>query len=272
MVKVREDMTGWNMWEHGVPDSRLTVIKRTDDYVKPNGKHISQWICECNCDKHSIITVKYDALKYGSTKSCGCLQKEIASNMCQQRNIEQTHPLSKDESLQLNIDDEYGLYGIGHCHNTGREFYFDMDDYDLIKDYCWTEGKDYRSDYYYLRAYDVQTQKNISMLQVLGCKSWDHIDRNTFNNRRYNLRPATMSENATNRSLQKNNTSGVKGVYWHKGMQKWRAQINVNKKRINIGYFNTIEEATIARLAKAKELHGEFFYDQSLFGMLTEGA
>ena len=31
MVKTKEDMTGWNMWEHGVPDSKLTVIKQTDD-------------------------------------------------------------------------------------------------------------------------------------------------------------------------------------------------------------------------------------------------
>lgn len=159
MVTVREDMTGWNMWEHGVPDSRLTVIQRTDDYIQPNGKHIAQWICRCNCENQSIITVKGSLLRYGETKSCGCLQKEIAANMCKQRNVEHAHPLSKDENLQLNLEDEHGLYGIGHCHNTGREFYFDMGDYDLIKDYCWTESKDYRCDYYYLRAYDAQTQK-----------------------------------------------------------------------------------------------------------------
>ena len=270
MVTVREDMTGWNMWEHGVQDSRLTVIERTDDYIQPSGKHISQWICKCNCDDQNILIVKGPSLKYGVRKSCGCLQKEIAANMCKQRNTEQMHPLSKDENLQLNLEDEHGLYGIGHCHNTGREFYFDMGDYDFIKDYCWTESKDYRCDYYYLRAYDAQTQKNISILQVLGCKYWDHIDRNTFNNRRYNLRPATHSENSTNCSLQKNNTSGVKGVFWHKRMQKWQVQINVKGKRIHIGSFDTIEEATRARLAKAKELHGEFFYDQSLFDMLTE--
>ena len=44
MVKVKEDMTGWKMWEHGVPDSRLTVIKQVEDYVTPKGQHHSQWL------------------------------------------------------------------------------------------------------------------------------------------------------------------------------------------------------------------------------------
>ena len=40
MVKVKIDMTGWKMWEHGVPESRLTVIKQVNDYVTPQGVHI----------------------------------------------------------------------------------------------------------------------------------------------------------------------------------------------------------------------------------------
>lgn len=39
MVKVRKDMTGWNMWEHGVLDSKLTVIKQAEDYVS-NKRHL----------------------------------------------------------------------------------------------------------------------------------------------------------------------------------------------------------------------------------------
>ena len=42
MVRVREDMTGWKMWEHGVPDSRLTVLKQAEDYVDSRGKCSAQ--------------------------------------------------------------------------------------------------------------------------------------------------------------------------------------------------------------------------------------
>ena len=42
MVKVRIDMTGWNMWEHGVPDSKLTVLYQVEDHVTKGGNRVSQ--------------------------------------------------------------------------------------------------------------------------------------------------------------------------------------------------------------------------------------
>lgn len=38
-ISIKIDMTGWKMWEHGVPDSRLTVLCRIDDYISPSGNH-----------------------------------------------------------------------------------------------------------------------------------------------------------------------------------------------------------------------------------------
>jgi len=64
------DMTGWIMKEHGVPDSRLTVI----EYL---GK--DRWKCRCECG--NITTPKGVNIRSGSTKSCGCLQKETVSKM-----------------------------------------------------------------------------------------------------------------------------------------------------------------------------------------------
>ena len=72
MVKVREDMTGWIMSEHGVPDSRLVVKARTDDYVRSNGKRTARYLCECDCKDHNNVIVRADMLKNGSVKSCGC--------------------------------------------------------------------------------------------------------------------------------------------------------------------------------------------------------
>lgn len=62
------------MWEHGVPDSKLTVIERVADYIKPNGQHVTQWLCECSCEEHTLIITSANALRCGKTKSCGCLK------------------------------------------------------------------------------------------------------------------------------------------------------------------------------------------------------
>lgn len=73
------DMTGWKMSEHGVLDSRITVLKRVEDYVSPKGYHVIQWECQCECG--SIFISSANNIRNGTTKSCGCLQKEIAHLM-----------------------------------------------------------------------------------------------------------------------------------------------------------------------------------------------
>lgn len=71
-------MTGWVMKEHGVPDSRLTIVKRVEDYISPSGKHETRWKCICECGNEVIVTISRIKGK-NATKSCGCLQKEKAS-------------------------------------------------------------------------------------------------------------------------------------------------------------------------------------------------
>jgi hypothetical protein len=86
----------------------------------------------------------------------------------------------------------------------------------------------------------------------------DHIDGNKINNNVNNLRWCTNSENNHNKGITKNNTSGVKGVHFHKQSNKWRAEITNNGKKYHIGCFDTIEDASKARRTKAKELFGKF--------------
>lgn len=71
----------------------------------------------------------------------------------------------------------------------------------------------------------------------------DHIDRNPLNNKIENLREVTHSENCFNRLKNKNNTSGYKGVSFHKTMNKWRAMIKVKGKDICLGYYPFPEDA-----------------------------
>ena len=72
------------------------------------------------------------------------------------------------------------------------------------------------------------------------------------------LRLATPSENQFNRPLNKNSSSGYKGVSWHKCTQRWRAHIGIHGRQISLGYYPTAEAAHAAYCEAAKRLHGEF--------------
>jgi hypothetical protein len=86
----------------------------------------------------------------------------------------------------------------------------------------------------------------------------DHRDRNKFNNSPSNLRLASRGDNCRNVGIPKTNTSGYKGVTWHKGAKKWVAQIRFNKKRFYLGLFDDALDAAKAHDKKCIELHGEF--------------
>ena len=76
----------------------------------------------------------------------------------------------------------------------------------------------------------------------------DHIDGNPSNNRIENLRPATKAENAYNRKISKNNTSGAKGVRWNKANKTWMVSIGVNGKIKYIGSFKDFELAELVAI------------------------
>jgi hypothetical protein len=89
----------------------------------------------------------------------------------------------------------------------------------------------------------------------------DHRDGDRANNRWGNLRTATASQNAANSTRPATNTSGFKGVSWHKKDQKWEARIMVNSRKLHLGYFDTPEAGHQAYMAAAAKHFGEFASD-----------
>jgi hypothetical protein len=249
MVQVKEDITGWRMWEHGVPDSRLIVVCQTDDYIASDGRHRARYLCKCNCGSDKNIIAFPSDIKRCEVKSCGCFQKDKL----------------RREHKKYNTYNLSGEYGIGYCSNTHSEFYFDLEDYDIIKDYCWCEIIDKDSGYRELKSHDAITDKDIRMHQLLGLSNHDHIDRNPLNNKRNNLRKATIQDNNRNRGIFKNNTSGIMGVNWENQRERWRARIYTNKHRFELGFFTNKEDAIRARLHAEKEYFGEFAPQKHLF-------
>ncbi len=86
----------------------------------------------------------------------------------------------------------------------------------------------------------------------------DHKDGDGLNNRRNNLREATRSQNNHNQRRSKNNTSGFKGVTWHKAGGKWQAQIMMDGRKRFLGLHATPEAAHTAYCKASAELHGEY--------------
>ena len=224
---------------------RLKVIEKSEDYITPNGTKFHQWLCECRCG-NKVIVNQYSLLR-DLTKSCGCLNKELTK----ERNI---------SCKKCNTYDLSGEYGIGYTSNTNEPFYFDLEDYDKIKDYCWSIRKD---GYVYAR----DSNNNVIKMHnvVMNFKSdVDHIHHKKYDNRKSELRIVTRSQNQMNVGLCKNNTSGVTGVCFEKSIKRWSAYITVNRKQIKLGRFKKFEDAVKARKEAEEKYFGEYSYDNSM--------
>jgi len=144
------------------------------------------------------------------------------------------------------------------------EVLIDDEDFERVNQYNWFINKNGKT-FYVVRNVKTNGKKTKQplhrfILYMTDSKILvDHIDGNGLNNCKDNLRTATHSQNSMNRGADRDNTTGFKGVFWHKRDKKFMAQITFNRKQIFLGYFSTAEEASTVYEAKAKELFGEFY-------------
>ena len=140
--------------------------------------------------------------------------------------------------------------------NTKDVCIIDLDDINILEDVTWyTKPKKWS-----LYARCMKNQKEVKMHRlIMGVTDpnihVDHINGNTLDNRKSNLRKTDNSTNHMNQSVRSDNKSGFKGVSKHG--KKWHARIGRDGK-LFIGSFSTPEEAARAYDAKAIELFGEF--------------
>ena len=134
----------------------------------------------------------------------------------------------------------------------------DDEDYERVNQYKWCYCQGYAQRYinkgYKKRAIELMHRFINKTDEGLHT---DHINGDGLDNRKINLRTCTASQNAMNSKTPKNNSSGFKGVYWRKDIEKWRAKIGVNRKTIHIGNYDSKIKAARAYNEAALKYHGE---------------
>lgn len=214
-----------------------TIIDSAEDRIDSSGKHHKRYLCECDCG--TTVVKDYYKIKNGAKMCRKCYLKVLPNNGI---------PFEK----KGNKYDLSGQYGIGWTSNTNEEFYFDIEDYDKIKDHTWYNSLGY------VCTSDIDSKKSIRMHQIICCKGCDHKNRNKKDNRKRNLRPCSQAENTKNRTVGKNNTSGYIGVSFDKRQNKWVAYITCNGVRHSLGSFLNINDAIEARIDAQEKYFKDF--------------
>lgn len=190
---------------------------------------MTYWFCKCECG--NVVSVAKGSLLRGLSRSCGCARKP--------------------KEIKTNKYDLSGEYGIGWTTNTNNEFYFDLEDYDKIKGYCW-----YENDNGY-----VVTQRGRKTIRlhrlIMGVTDpkiqIDHVFHNIKDNRKEYLREATNTQNSWNKKSV--------GVYYLVEKKKYVGHLTCNGER-HFKYFDTFEEARQYREELEKKYYKEFRYKE----------
>lgn len=147
----------------------------------------------------------------------------------------------------------------------GQVSLVDDEDYAWLSLYRWHAVRDDCINGFYASRNIAVSSKQKAMRMhrtLLGLKFGDksradHINGDTLDNRKCNLRIATSKQNSFNRKRASNNKSGFKGVYWKKEHGKWAAQCKINNIG-HIGYFSNKRDAAQAYIFVAHINYGEF--------------
>lgn len=185
----------------------------------------------------------------------GCENKHIARGYCNKHYIQRKRHnkifkrtrFDKNEIILKNDYAEVVLYD-----NKRKEIartLIDLEDVEKIKSYKWHLND---SGYTTCNVKGKNIRLHRLIMKVSDDKEIDHIYHDLLDNRKSQLRICTNSQNSMNRK--------VKGYSWEKGRQKWQTYIEINGKRIFLGYFKIKSEAKEARKQAEIKYYKEFRY------------
>ena len=211
----RKDLTGRRF-------GKLVVIKDNGIHITPSGKKKFLWLCQCDCGNRKVVTGK--RLVEGRTKSCGCIRHYGIFNDF----------LEEDNTIRIFVGNS--------------EVLIDKEDFDKI----------YPDRVYIDNGYAKCRKHDRIHRVVMNCPDEymvDHINHNTLDNRKCNLRIVTNSENQLNRVIRSN--TGEFGICRNK---YGTYDITINGSRI--GARKTLSEAVSIRnkaLVGTRQLELNYF-------------
>ncbi|MBB3521048.1 HNH endonuclease [Rhizobium sp. BK456] len=144
----------------------------------------------------------------------------------------------------------------------GREAIIDAEDYAIVMGaarswHACPQGKNHYAQARALVTHQVLMMHRVIMHAPKGLVV-DHINHDTLDNRKTNLRIVTRQQNQCNVLPRQGNHSRFKGVCLNKRVNLWVAYINAHGKRTYLGYYHHEEDAARAYDAASLSLHGEY--------------
>ena len=168
------------------------------------------------------------------------------------------------------IDELLGIAKIELRREDGDNLWtiIDIDDLDRVISFpgvWYAKYQRLNNGYYvYANVYDDITKRTKTVLlhqfiMSANGNTVDHINHNTFDNRKTNLRIVNDSDNLKNRKgKNSNNTSGYRNVTWSKHDKKWIVQLQIDKRNKTLGWFDDVEEAGKFAEEMRQKYYGEF--------------
>lgn len=154
-----------------------------------------------------------------------------------------------------------GKYAYIHLKRRNGDLHITVVDVDMLPklfklNVTWYPFYNKRNDSFYARA-SIKGKPTFLHRYLLDAPSdmmVDHMNWDTLMNTMDNLRIVTNAQNMQNQQIRSDNSTGVRGVNFDNDKQKFRARVGINGKRIQVGYFKTLEEAEKAIIEARKEL------------------
>ena len=138
----------------------------------------------------------------------------------------------------------------------------DDEDFERLSKWKWRVVEYFRSKY--ALRYGIKDGKSQTILMHRDIMEAgkgvcvDHKDKDGLNNQKENMRFSTVAQSQYGRRLNRNSTTGYKGVYWAKVKKRFIAQIYKNGERVHLGCFVEVIDAAEAYNQAAMLFFGEF--------------
>lgn len=212
---------------------RLTALKATEKRI--NKKVV--WLCKCDCGNEVEIISTY--LNRGTTRSCGCLSKELSS--------ERMKSLNKDQEFLEKLQQRRAE--ANRRDYTGERF-------GMLVAIRPTEERKYNNEIVWEFRCDCGNYCYKAIHQTLhdnpncGCMTKEKYRNNGYNSigkLHSEIEYDTNAKMLRSDKARKDSSSGIRGVTWAKWANAWRAIITFKKKTYHLGYFKDKEDAIKAR-------------------------